>query len=271
MHLRTLEAAVGQSLVIRNGRGSRLTAAGTIVAAHAAQVLATLERMRWALDAMSAPSSGELTLAACPTASLALIPPVLREFSERHPGVSVNVRTLPSEMVAREVARGAADIGIAGEVAGNEPVVRHQLMVDELVGIAPVGLLGANGESVSRVEFARHSLLLGPKGSGTRIVAEQHLTRAEYRPARIWAFDSCEAIKRAVSAGLGISFMSRLLVDDELARGALELFRLPGVQPMLRPIHALQPSLAELTPHAAVFTTLLTEAHTPPAAAEPNR
>lgn len=261
MHLRTLETAIGQRLVIRNGRGSRLTAAGKIVASHAARILASLDSMRWALDALNSPSSGELTLAASHTPSLVLIPPILRDFSERYPGVSVKVHTLPSQMVVREVARGTVDVGIAGEVACAEPVVRQQILVDELVGIAPVGLLGSNGGSVSRGDFARHSLLLGPEGSSTRMVTERHLARCEYRPARIWAFDSTEAIKRAVADGLGVTFMSRLLVNKELARGELVRFRISGVERMMRPIHAVQPSLAELTPHAAGFTTLLMDAH----------
>ena len=99
----------------------------------------------------------------------------------RHPGVSVNLRTLPSEMVVREVARGAADIGIAGEVACAEPVIRKQILIDELVGIAPVGLLGSDARIGEPGEFARHSLLLGPEGSSTRMITERHLARAEYR------------------------------------------------------------------------------------------
>lgn len=261
MHLRNLEAAIGQRLVIRNGRGSKLTDAGKIVAVHAARMLATLESMRWALEALNAPSRGELTVAASHTPSLVLVPSILRQFSDRYPGVSVNVRTMPSEAVLREVARGAADIGIAGEVTCTEPVIRRQILVDELVGVAPVGLLNSNGGSVTRGEFARHSLLLGPEGSSTRMVAERHLARAEYRPARIWALDSFEAIKRAVADGIGVSFMSRLLVSDELDRGELVVFHISGVAPMSRAIHAVQPSLGELAPHAAGFTTMLMDAH----------
>jgi molybdate transport repressor ModE-like protein len=261
MHLRTLETAIGQRLVIRNGRGSTLTAAGKIVASHAARILASLDSMRWALDALNAPNSAELTLAASWAPSLVLIPPVLRAFSERYPGVSVNVRTLPSEQVVREVSRGSVDIGIAGEVACNEPVVRHQILVDELVGVAPVGLLSANGGSVSRGEFARHSLLIGPDGSSTRMMTERHLARAEYRPARIWAFDSFEANKRAVADGLGVSFMSLLLVGDEIERGELARFRISGADRIARPIHAVQPAVGEPTPHAAGFTALLMAGH----------
>lgn len=259
-HLRTLETAIGQRLVIRNGRGSRLTASGKIVALHAAKILATLDNMRWALDARSAPNRGELLLAASHTPSLVLVPPMLCAFSERFPGVSLKVRTLPSEMVVREVARGSVDMGIAGEVACTEPVLRHQILIDELVGIAPAGLLGS-GRSVSRGDFARHSLLLGPEGSSTRMVTERHLARAEYRPGRICAFDSDEAITRAVAAGLGVSFMSRSLVEEAIRQGEVVRFGISGGERMMRPIYALQPNLAELTPHAAGFMTLLVNAH----------
>ena len=77
--------------------------------------------------------------------------------------MSVKLRTLPSETVVREVARGAVDIGIAGEVACAEPVVRQQILIDELVGIAAAACSSDAG-SVSMGEFARHSLLLGPEG-----------------------------------------------------------------------------------------------------------
>ena len=267
MHLRTLETAVGQRLVIRNGRGSELTAAGKIVATHAVRMLGTLESMRWALDALNSPSMGELAVAASQTPSLVLIPPVLRDFSARHPGVSVNLRTLPSEMVVREVARGAADIGIAGEVTCVEPVIRKQILIDELVGIAPAGLLSSDAGSVSREVFARHSLLLGPEGSSTRMITERCLARADYCAARIWAFDSSEAIKRAVAGGIGVSFMSQLLVSGEIERGELVPFRISGRERMMSPIYAVQPSLAELTPEAARFAALVMDAHRAPASA----
>jgi molybdate transport repressor ModE-like protein len=261
MHLRTLERAIGQKLVIRNGRGSKLTTAGQIVASHAAKVLANLDGMRWALNTLTEPSRCELTLAASCTASLVLIPPILRDLSERHPGVSVRVRTLPSQMVVREVARAAVDVGIAGEVASTESVVRRRILIDELVGIASPALFSPDGGSMSRAEFARNNLLLGAEGSSTRMITERNLARVDYLPARIWVFDSAEAIKRAVADGLGISVMSRLLVEDEIERGRLVQVRISGVERMARPIHVVQPSLGEPTPEASEFTALVIAAH----------
>ncbi len=260
MHLRALERAVGQRLVIRNGRGSKLTAAGKIVASHAAQMLGTLESMRWALNALSAPSMGELVVAASQTPSLVLIPPVLRDFSARHPGVSVNLRTPP--------ARWWSGRSHAGRWTSESPArwpVPSRLFasrsIDELVGIAPVGLLRSDAGSVSREVFARHSLLLGPQGSSTRMITERYLARADYCAARICTFDSSEAIKRAVADGIGVSFMSQLLVGDEIVRGDLVPFCISGLERMTRPIYAVQRTLAELTPQAARFATLMMDVH----------
>ncbi len=257
MHLRTLETAIGQKLVTRTGRGSSLTAEGKVVASHGARVLATLDSMCGALDALGAQTGGELTVAASLAPSIALLPPILRQFSERYPSVTVTLHTATSEVVVREVARAGAAIGIAGEIASAEPVVRTQLLIDELVGIAPIGLLNSEAGLVSREEFARHGLLLGAEGSSTKHITERCLARAECRPARTWVFDSYEAIKRAVADGLGLSFVSQFLVREEIARGDLMPFRLSGVQRMVRPIHAVQSSVSELTPQAAAFMALL--------------
>src|SRR5439155_19405776 len=59
-HLHTLEAAVGERLVERAGRASRLTEAGEIVAAHGARVLDTLDAMQQELRGCAAPSAGRL-------------------------------------------------------------------------------------------------------------------------------------------------------------------------------------------------------------------
>jgi molybdate transport repressor ModE-like protein len=259
MHLRTLEAAIGQRLVTRTGRGSILTAAGKIVASHASRVLGTLESMRRALDALDARDLGELTIAASLTPSVVLLPQILRQLSDHYPDISINLRTLPSEIAVREVARARADIGIAGEVRTTYPVVRRQILVDELIGIAPVGLLSLKAGNISPGELARNSLLVGADGSSTRIVTERCLARAGCRPPRVWVFDSYEAIRQAVADGVGVSFMSELLVRDQVRRGELATFRISGIEPMLRPIQMIQSSAMEISPESATFMALLSD------------
>src|SRR5919109_2932125 len=61
--LKTLEAAVGEKLVERNGRASRLTQAGEIVAAHGLRVLDTLEGLEEELRSLRDAERGTFTLA----------------------------------------------------------------------------------------------------------------------------------------------------------------------------------------------------------------
>jgi molybdate transport repressor ModE-like protein len=259
MHLRNLEATLGHRLVTRNGRGSSLTAAGKVVASHAARMLATLDSMRRAVDALGARGGGELTIAASLTPTAVLIPPILRALSDRYPGLTVRLRTVPSETAVREVARGEVDLAIAGETPMSEPVARRQITVDELVGIASPGLLDTDDGWIPLGQLARHRLLLGTAGSSTRTVTERYLARAGYRPAPVWEFNSYETIARAVKEGLGVSFVSRLLVRQEIERHELIAFRVSGVEQMLRPIHALQHIAKEPTLESTAFMTLLAD------------
>lgn len=258
MHVRTLETATGQRLVTRHGRGSRLTPAGKVVASHADRMLATLDSMRRALEALDGRYGGELTLAASLTPSLHLLPSILRSYADLYPSVSVNLRTSPSQIVVRDVVRGCAEIGIAAEVSTVEPLVSQEIACDELVGIAAPGSVRFDGGCVSLPELGRHTLLVGSESSSTRIVTERYLGGAGYRPTRVWVFDSYDAITRAVVDGLGVSFTSRLLVRESVERGELVAFRLLGIERMVRPIYALQSGVRELAPEAAALMELLT-------------
>lgn len=260
MHLRTLETAIGRRLVSRNGRGSSLTPAGKVVACHAAEALATLDSMRAALETLETRSPGELKLAASLTPSLVLLPRILRELSDRHPGVRISLKTIPSGTVVSEVAHGDASIGIAGGVPSTDGIARRQILVDELVGIAPVGLLRFDGGSVAVDELARHSLLLGGEASSTRVATERSLAQARYRPSRVCVFDSYAAITSAVADGVGVSFVSRLLVREQVERGDLIAFRVSGVARMTRPIHIVQPTAQDATPEEAALLSLLSQA-----------
>src|SRR3989442_10936366 len=59
-HLRLLEAAAGQRLVERSGRGSRLTEAGKLLAGRAAQALASLRAGEEELQALSGLQTGTI-------------------------------------------------------------------------------------------------------------------------------------------------------------------------------------------------------------------
>jgi molybdate transport repressor ModE-like protein len=253
-HLKTLEAAVGTRLVERNGRATRLTEAGEVVASHARRVLDTLDAMGAELRALEGAEVGTLALAASTTPGSYVLPSILRCFAGRHPGVHVDVVIGSSTWVAQRVADRDVSLGLAGEVDLPDGVVAEPFLDDELVGIAPPGTVSG---SVAPSALADMTLLVRERGSSTRAVAERHLIRAGFHAGKRWELDSNEAIKRSVAAGLGIGFVSRLVVVDELARGELVEFRVGGADAMPRSVYLLRPGGRAPTPSERAFIETL--------------
>jgi LysR family transcriptional regulator, low CO2-responsive transcriptional regulator len=256
-HLKTIEAALGERLLERNGRASRLTAAGAVVAAHAVRALDELDAIGEQLRALRDAERGTLALAASTTPGTYVLPSILACFAERHPGVEVEVVIGASAWVAERVAHREVALGLAGEIDLPGEVVGEPFLEDEVIGVAAPGAVQIDRGRASLHELAGHTLLVREPGSSTRVVADRHLARVGYRPARRWELDSNEAIKRAVRAGLGVAFLSRLVVEEELQRGELAEFHVSGADPMTRAVQLLRPASREMTPSERAFVETL--------------
>src|SRR5919201_632025 len=211
------------------------------------------------LEALRGAEIGTLALAASTTPGTYVLPSILQCFSERHPGVDVDIATGPSTWVAERVAKREYALGIAGEVDLPDGVRAEPFLDDEIVGIAKPGRLRLRRGKASVAELSRSTLLVREAGSSTRTVADRYLARAGYRPANRWELDSNEAIKRSVQAGLGVGFVSKLVVEDEVGRGELVSFRIEGTEPMRRSIYLLLPDDRESTPSERAFIATLSD------------
>src|SRR5918911_5762838 len=163
-HLKTLEAAVGEKLVERNGRSSQLTEAGQVVAGHAARVLDTLQAMQEDLRALHDAEHGTLTLAASTTPGTYVLPSILQCFADRHPGVDVDIVIGPSGWVAERIALREVSLGIAGEVDLPAGVAAEPFLEDELVGIAAPGQVRLRRGKVRSDELGDQVLLVRESG-----------------------------------------------------------------------------------------------------------
>jgi molybdate transport repressor ModE-like protein len=252
-HLRTLEAAAGQPLFARAGRGTRLTDAGRVLAEHAAVVLSTLEALHEELSALGGAQAGTLRVASCGDFGNYVLPHVLSAFAADRPRVEIRVAIAPSGDVARAVAGGVADVGIAGEMRRLDDVEAERLMRDELIGIRPSGL-----PVIAPFALQGMTLVVSTSASSTRAHTERLLATIG-RPARLVELDSVEAVKRAVAAGVGVAFVSMLAASDELERDELQAFGIHGSGPLERWLELLRPRHRRPTPVARAFADALRE------------
>jgi molybdate transport repressor ModE-like protein len=257
-HLRTLEAAAGQRLVERNGRGSRLTDAGRILATHAAQALAALSAGEQELGALAGLQTGTIRLGASTAPGAYLLPDTLGCFRRDFPSVDVEIEIAASGEILRRLLAGRVELAIVGVDRADERIALEPFLADEIVGIAKPGLLRALGGKLPPKALAEHTLLCREPDSSSRAHVERELRAIGVQPARVWELGSTEAVKRAVREGLGLGFLSRYAIAEESERGELDVFRLRGRKPLVRAFSIARLATRALSPAEEAFVSTLT-------------
>jgi molybdate transport repressor ModE-like protein len=256
-HLRLLEAAAGQRLVERNGRGSRLTEAGSLLAARAREALAALRAGEEELGALAGLEAGTIHIGASTTPGVYLLPDTLGCFRRDHPFVDVEVEIAATDEMITRVLAGRVQLALVGETEVDERIELTPFLTDEIVGVAKPGLLPIKSGRIKPAALAEQTLLVREAGSSTRQTAERALSGLSERPRRVWELDSSEAIKRAAREGLGIAFLSRYAVAEELERGELASFRLSGQPRIERRLYIARLARRPLSPSERGFIATL--------------
>src|SRR5215471_3198677 len=128
----SLGRELGVTLFERHGRGVRLTEPGEAFAPYAAQVLGLLDQGRNAATEAAGKEASKVRLAAVNTAGEYLIPPLIRAFRQRHPGISILLEVGNRATVFERLESRRADIGIGGRPPGRG-LVGYPLTGNELV------------------------------------------------------------------------------------------------------------------------------------------
>src|SRR6188768_3763418 len=129
--MKRLEEHLGCALIYKKGKTAHLTPEGHHFLGQILRILDSLDR---ATDSVSGrgESRTKLTVVFSTSMAQAILAPVLREFRESYPNVSLGIRLEDSPSAVKEVEEGRADLAIV--IDGNLPpgLKRHTLFRDQL-------------------------------------------------------------------------------------------------------------------------------------------
>ncbi len=172
---------------------------------------------------------GTLRIGASTTIGNYLLPSLLAGFRERlsaqaQRSLHLTVVIANTAAIAAQVAAFELDLGLI-EGPSHEPnLTVKPWCEDELIVVAapndPIVPRAVRGR-VSRRALREATWLLRESGSGTREIIDELLIPHLHRLRPGIEFGTSEAIKRAAASGLGITCLSRLVVEDLLKAGAL--------------------------------------------------
>jgi LysR family transcriptional regulator, transcriptional activator of the cysJI operon len=254
-----LELELGGPLFDRSRRRVRLTPAGAALLARADALLAGFAEAHRAVAAARGAVEGDLRVSASLTIGNYVLPVPLATLGLRHPALRLQVTIDNSEHVVAALLSGAADVGFVEDEVERSGITVTHVLDDELVLVAPAGHRFAALTEVPLEELAAEPLIQREPGSGTRLVAEQHLRAAGLMPEtlRVSAeLSQIETIKASVEAGLGVAILSRSSLGKELALGTLIALPLAGV-PIRRRLAAVTLTGATTLPAARELIALV--------------
>lgn len=227
LQLRTLEDIAGTALTRKVGRSIQLTAAGEVMAEFSERILRLWEQAGDELAALNGITSGTLRIGAVTTAEH-LLPPLLVPFTLARPDVRLKLQVGNRVEIVNMLARQEIDLAIMGtpprELRTNAArFARH-----------PMGFVAAPGhplmkkKKVTLADVLRANLLVRERGSGTRTAVEKLFKEGGYPLNFGSEVSSNEAIKRMVSAGLGLGFLSVHACALEFEAGLIKLLPMQG-------------------------------------------
>jgi DNA-binding transcriptional LysR family regulator len=229
--IRALEERIGQRLLDRSGRRVTLTDAGRVVDTHARRMLALEDELMRDVAGLSDHLSGPLVLGSSTGPGELLLPHLLGGFKRENPDVEVSLVVQDTQTVCDRVLDDEIELGVVGAARPHRGLVFEPFVRDELVVICPPGHPLAKKGRISLADLAAQPLILQQRGSGVRAVLE-----AAFRAAGIRMRDLDvtlelglqQSVRVAVLDGLGITVISRLAVDRDLAEGRLVAVEVEG-------------------------------------------
>ncbi|MGC2404723.1 MAG: LysR family transcriptional regulator [Acidobacteriaceae bacterium] len=225
--IKALESELDTPLFDRGGGRVTLTAAGAALVPFANRLSDLAEEARQAVAAASGASAGRLALGASQTIGQYLLPRLIAGFLQQNAEVEISVLGGNTQTILEALVEHRVQLCLVEGPPMRRDVHLQPFMEDHMVCVVPAGHPWAD-EEVSREQLQQATLVTRELGSGSRRIVEQALEKAGLDPRKLrvaMTFDSTEGLLSAVEAGLGIAFVSRWAVRNQLSLGTLKLAR----------------------------------------------
>jgi DNA-binding transcriptional LysR family regulator len=224
-----LERSLGVELFEQLGKRIYLSEAGRVLEDYAQRILTLVNEASTAVAEVRGVHRGRVMIGATNIPGTYLLPWVLLHFQERYPQITVSLEISTARRISERVLRNELDLGVVGWEISAQNLVARRFFEDEIVLVVASNHRLASGGSISLANLRDERVILRERGSGTREAVDAALRDAGVSLTPVMELGSSEAVKEAVAAGLGVSFLSRLAVAVDVSAGRLSIVPVDGV------------------------------------------
>jgi LysR family transcriptional regulator, low CO2-responsive transcriptional regulator len=218
--MRRLEDQLGCTLVYKRGKTTHVTPEGRHFLGQVLRILDGLDRATESVSSRNE-SRAKLTVIFSTAMAQVILAPVLREFRESYPTVSIIVGLEDSPTAVRKVEEGRADLALVVEDKLPSGLKAHSLFRDRLSLIFSPLHPWAEKATLNAADLKKEQFLLYHRNSITFRRAEDFFLRSGIGLSSYVEIPSFEIMKQLAKLGLGVALMAPWVADKELAEGSL--------------------------------------------------
>jgi DNA-binding transcriptional LysR family regulator len=214
--IRTLEAQLGVTLFERSSRGVTLTDVGAVLLREARPVLARADRAVEAVRRAARGEQGELRVGFLSTVANYLMPPVVRAFRERHPGVALHTEDLTIAALVAALRDGTLDAGLSRPPRVDD-LATEVVLREPVAAVLPEGHRLAGRAELTLADLADEPWVLTPRSSWPpwHRRFDEDFARAGFRPRVVQRSTTPQGLLALVAAGVGVT---RLMLSSRSLR-----------------------------------------------------
>jgi DNA-binding transcriptional LysR family regulator len=218
-HVSALERALSVKLLNRSTRKLSLTEAGALFYEHCARIVQEAELAEQRLAQTQLEPAGLVRMTATPAFAVRHVLPALTDFYQTYPKIRVK---LSCSNRVLDLGDEGFDLGIRVSFSPDPNLVARKLTVNRSVLCASPAYLKRHGTPRRVEDLRKHECVLfpplAPKGVWT---LRRDRRKYSVPVAGVFETDEMDAVRAAVTAGLGIGILPIYMVADALRRGEL--------------------------------------------------
>ncbi|MGE8033919.1 LysR family transcriptional regulator [Lysinibacillus sp. KCTC 33748] len=220
--IKSLEEELGVVLFERLGKRISLTEEGERLQQYAQKMLDLNMEMKKAV--LNEQTQAVLKIGAQESQCVYRLPSVLQQFQKSHPQVKIIFKPVHTTEIAKDLLQsGNLDIAFITDAYKETPMLhRERLIQEQLVFVSAPTDSNEERAVFSLQQLSNETMLLTESGCSYRNQLELQLQQEGSLPIQMIEFASIEAIKQCVMAGLGITFLPKMVVEKELKNQRLQ-------------------------------------------------
>jgi LysR family transcriptional regulator, low CO2-responsive transcriptional regulator len=220
--VKQLTKAVGLPLFEQIGKSLYLTDAGKELLVTCQGIFEQLNNFEIKIADLKGTKQGQLKLAVITTAKY-FIPRLLGSFCQKYPGIDVALKVVNHHEIQQRMLDNKDDLYIVSNPNRDIDLKSQAFLNNPLVVVARKDHPLAMKKNVNLQELNDQPFIMREQGSGTREAIVQLFSKYDISVKVKLELGSNEAIKQAISGGLGMSILSEHCLISERANGELTI------------------------------------------------